>query len=200
MKKKLFSAALIVAALFSFSASAQQPVKSAKESTEVTAQTKADKNDKAKKGHRHGDCDKKECDRAPRGDRKGQRPYLFRGITLTAEQQTQLNALRPARPECKDAKCDKAKCEKAECDKSKNDKGGRRHDFKGHRPGAHNPGMRAEYVKKVKEILTPEQYVVFLENIVIPAPQCKGDKACPDANGARTVCPEEGNCPDKVAK
>lgn len=49
MKKKLFSAALIVTALFSFNASAQQPVKSAKESTEVTAQTKADKMIKQRK-------------------------------------------------------------------------------------------------------------------------------------------------------
>lgn len=197
MKKKLFSAALIIAALFSLNASAQQPVKSAKESTEVTAQTKADKNDKAKKGdrkgHRHGDCDNKDCRKDDRGDRKGQRPDLFRGITLTADQQAKLEALRPACKACPEG-------EAAKTDKPQGDKEKRGHNFKGHRPGAHNPGMRAEYVKQVKEILTPEQYVVFLENIVIPAPQCNGDQACPNANGTRTVCPEEGNCPDKVAK
>lgn len=195
MKKKLFSAALIVAAFFSFSVSAQQPVKSAKESTEATAQAKADKNDKAKKddrkGHRHGDCDNRDCTHNNRHGRKAQRPDLFRGITLTADQQAKLDSLRPACKACPDGKSDKPQCDR--------EKPG--HDVKGHgRPGHHNPGMRAEFVGKVKEILTPEQYVVFLENIVLPAPPCNGDKACPDANGARTVCPEDGNCPDHVAK
>lgn len=41
--------------------------------------------------------------------------------------------------------------------------------------------LRADYVAKVKEILTPEQYTTFLENIVLmPAPNGPRQGVCPD--------------------
>lgn len=208
MKKKLFSAALILAAMMSFNASAQEPATANAETTEsVSAQdVKADKNDKMKrgdrKGPRHGD--KKDFRHGGRGDCKGMRPDLFKGITLTADQQARLDALRPerpGRPEGSEAKPDRAKCDKA--DKGGCDKAARGREFRGEgRHGRHH-GMRADYVRKVKEILTPEQYVVFLENIVLQpgdgAP-CKSKDGRKDGNKGRTVCPEEGNCPVQAEK
>lgn len=183
MKKKILSATLILTALVSFNVSAQQPSTATDNVTEATLvrNVKAEKKDKAKK-----DC----C--------KGKRPDFFKGITLTADQQTKLDALRPRRPqhpEGTDAKADKANGSKdgfrKEC------KDGRRHNGHG--------GMKAEYIKNVKEILTPDQYVVFLENIVLMpgdnAPR-HGGKACHrnDGNHNRTECPENGNTADCTTK
>lgn len=168
MKKKLFSTALIIAALVGFNMSAQEPANSAEKACTENAQCH-----KGEKGKKDKDFKKDRGDRkGPRGEFKGQRPDLFKGITLTAEQQAQLEALRPQRPEGKD-NCDSVKCTKgkdAGCDKAKTDKKDGTKQFRdGGRRG--NPGAKkAEYVKKVKEILTPEQYVVFLENIVFSTP------------------------------
>lgn len=210
MKKKLLSSALILAALVGFNMSAQEPATTTdKVCTENTQCQKWDKNKDGKKGHRHGDCKEAQCPHAKKGDKPGQRPNLFEGITLTEEQQVQIDALRPQRPECKvkgdSIKCDKAKAEK--CDKAKADGKDCDKKFKGdgRRPGA-NPAMRAEYVKKVKEILTPEQYVTFLENIVF-MPQ--NDAPRPDGmprhdrkggpKGDKPACPEAGT-PDQTAE
>lgn len=174
MKKKLLSMALIIVAIAGFNAKAQDTVKSTQD-TEQCA--KACQKDKMKKGDRKGHRN---------AHHRGGRPDFFKGITLTAEQQSQLEALRPQRPEG---------AEKSKDAKEKRDKG-----FKGQRPHA---GMRAEYVNKVKEILTPEQYVVFLENIVLrPANDApRHDRHnCSGKNCNRTECPEEGNCPAQAKK
>lgn len=103
-------------------------------------------------------CDKSTCV-------KGQRPcrdaVAFEGITLTESQQTalkQLNADRTAKRE---------QARKARADRQKQ----RRMDDSTFRAQRRND--RADYLKSVKNILTPEQYVVFLENIVIDQPQGK---------------------------
>lgn len=72
----------------------------------------------------------------------------FEGINLTADQQSKLKALK--------ADC-KAKREKCNADK-KAAKAQARADRK---------QAKRDYLNKVKGILTPDQYVVFLENIVV---------------------------------
>lgn len=50
-----------------------------------------------------------------------------------------------------------------------------------------------EYIGKVKEILTPEQYEVFLKNVGSAAPKCKEGKTCQKAEG--NACQKaEGKC------
>lgn len=109
--------------------------------------------------------EKKHQDR--RGHQRGANP--FEGITLNDTQKEALKALTPQRPEHKGQRHDSVKARRLE------------------RPEhpiptdtayiRHNPKhMRAEYVKKVKEILTSEQYVVFLENIVINDAQIPGNR------------------------
>lgn len=198
MKKKLLGTALIIAALATFNMSAQEPaVTTGKVCTENAGCHKAAKDKNHSKGHKHGDCTATDCTQAKKGDRKGQRPDFFRGITLTAEQQAQIDSLRPRRPECKadGAACDKAA--KAKDAKAKADRKGHDKKFRGPRHHGMNGARKAAYVKKVKEILTPEQYVVFLENIVMGPAQCPDGKGCP---ADKTGCPEGGSCPDNATK
>lgn len=68
----------------------------------------------------------------------------FEGIELTDAQKESLKALHPQRPE---------------------GKGKQVKDSVAGRPDGKK--MRADYVNGVKAILTPDQYVVFLENIVL---------------------------------
>ncbi|MCH5326461.1 MAG: hypothetical protein J1E29_04565 [Duncaniella sp.] len=87
-------------------------------------------------------CDKAKTEKCAQQDsccatQQRQRPTPFDGITLTPEQKAALEALKPARAD-----------KKAPVAKERKD------------PKA----SRAEYLAKVKEILTPEQYVQFLEN------------------------------------
>lgn len=70
----------------------------------------------------------------------------FEGITLTEAQKDAIKALQPQRPSRQDGK------------KEKPDSVGKRPDL---------GKVRADYVNGVKAILTPEQYVIFLENIVV---------------------------------
>lgn len=75
------------------------------------------------------------------------RSNAFEGIDLTDTQKESLKALRPQRPERPQT--------------------GERKDSlaRGERPNFKK--IKADYVNNVKSILTPEQYVIFLENIVI---------------------------------
>lgn len=203
MKKKLLSAAIILSALVGFSVSAQEPTTTDNQNcTEMTCK-KDQKCNKKDKKDRKGNKDGK------RG-MKGQRPDLFKGIELTAEQKTQLEALRPACGENAPEKCEKMKEKKANCDSSvcvKTDKACKATDkackakcdkkdakdckaacdkkdakdckaacdsmkancekAKGHqhRQPRMNPAAREEFMGKVKEILTPEQYTIFLKNV-----------------------------------
>ncbi len=69
----------------------------------------------------------------------------FEGLNLTQEQQTKIDAL-------------KAEC-KTRCDKAKADKKERRAER-----ASQQRTNRADMLAKLKGILTPEQYVKFLEN------------------------------------
>lgn len=109
-----------------------------------------------------GATDKTETVKKDRPEARRERPghmkaNAFEGIELTDAQKEALKALRPERPERGDAKKEAADSTKRE------------------RP---NPKkMRADYVNGVKGILTPDQYVIFLENIVINGANLPGDKA-----------------------
>lgn len=81
--------------------------------------------------------------RTDRGKAKGMNP--FEGLNLTEKQQSELKALAESR--------------RAEMSKQKDQK---KQDMKAMKEKRQN--ARKEYLAKIKGILTPEQYVQFLEN------------------------------------
>lgn len=107
--------------------------------------------------------------------------YAFEGILLDINQQARVDSLNAAykangkcdRSECKsDKKCaDKKQCAdttkcagKVKCNE--------RVKCSDQRKFGDRMKARKEYIAKVKEILTPEQYTLFLENIVnMPEPR-----------------------------
>lgn len=72
----------------------------------------------------------------------------FAGLNLTDKQKAELQALKPSKEQLK-AKKDEAKAKKDAYRKQMRDE---------------KIQMRKDYLAKVKNILTPEQYVQFLEN------------------------------------
>lgn len=97
------------------------------------------------------DKDKKECHHGKKMDKKAC-PNPFEGITLTQEQQTKLDQLNESR------KADRQQRAQAAKEQKKQAKEARRADHK---------AQKRDYLNNVKSILTPDQYVVFLENIVV---------------------------------
>ncbi len=122
--------------------------------------------------------------------------YAFEGIILDTDQQAQMDKINEqykpivngtlvrgqascpgdsARCKNKDKAFDRsqAPCDSAQC-KGKGPRDGRRG---GDRPGL-NPQQlqqaRKAYAEQVKQVLTPEQYVVFLENIAFAPQQPQG--------------------------
>lgn len=108
-----------------------------------------------------------ECTQARKGrhDNGPKASNPFEGITLTDAQKASLEALRTKRAEaCKAARAEKQKSDSARMATRK----------------AERKAKARARLDEVKAILTPEQYVVYLENIVIdqPAPRHdQGDKA-----------------------
>lgn len=95
--------------------------------------------------------------------------FAFEGILLDINQQARMDSLNAAMApgQCADSACvNKACCAKDKARKC------RRAD-------------RKEYVKKVKEILTPEQYTMFLENIVMMPEQGKAQMHSRRPDGPR---------------
>ena len=143
MKKGILSIAVIAASLFSFSAIAQTPAKSA-DCCNTTAQCANPQT-----------CpkDAKLCAKNAKAC-PALRPCAadpFEGINLTDAQKAKLATLKEQR---------KAKCEAA--GKAKKERFQQRDSMV--------KANKKEYLNGVKEVLTPEQYVVFLENIVVSAP------------------------------
>lgn len=105
--------------------------------------------------------DRQQCDRQKsecKSDRKCINP--FDGLDLTADQQAKIQALRPEG--CKAGKGAKAG---AKCD------GSQKGDRNGNDKGVDRRQAKRDYLAKVKDILTPEQYVIFLENSFTEAPR-----------------------------
>ncbi|MDE7153063.1 MAG: Spy/CpxP family protein refolding chaperone [Muribaculaceae bacterium] len=140
MKKTLVTLSLAVATIFGFSAFAQQQDKTQCNKERTEKCCKSDK--------------EKKCDR-------GQRPCFnpFEGIELSAEQQTKIDALKQ---ECQ------AKRQEMKSDRKKSDdnssKISREERMK------QRQQSKRDYLAKVKAILTPDQYVTFLENMVVNNP------------------------------
>ncbi len=86
---------------------------------------------------------------------KCDRPDPFIGITLTPDQQTKLQTLKAETKAKREAKAKECKA------KVKADRAQRAEAMK---------ACKKEYLESVKEILGPDQYVVFLENIVLNQP------------------------------
>lgn len=116
-------------------------------------------------------------------DKKAINP--FEGITLTDAQKTQLEAVKAKRAE-------KAKARKA--DKQRMDSAQR----------VERRAAKKEYFEEVKAILTPDQYVVFLENQVFTQGGDRGksfDRPGKKDGKDRGVRPDKkGNRPDKDKK
>ena len=115
------------------------------------------------KGDNTQKCNGEKCEH---NKDKGQKPAFnpFEGLNLTAEQQSKIDALKE---ECKAQKSEFKKDAKAKKQQLKKDaKEGR-------------ANMKAEMLKKVKAILTPEQYVQFLENAFVNGNGDKGQRKQP---------------------
>lgn len=141
MKKTILSIAVLFASVAGFSASAQTP----NTTTCPKAKTECTKG-----------CAKKD---APRYN-------PFAGLNLTDKQKAELQALKPG----KDAKCKDAgkECKsKKEC-KAKDLSKAEKQAFRKQAIEKRQQGRR-DYLAKVKNILTPEQYVQFLENNYVDA-------------------------------
>ncbi|MDE6415484.1 MAG: hypothetical protein K2K68_00455 [Duncaniella sp.] len=80
---------------------------------------------------------------------------LFEGITLTPDQQTKLQELKASRAKAAKERKEAAKAERKADRIAK---------------GETNKSDRKDYLNSVKGILTPDQYVIFLENAYVNAP------------------------------
>lgn len=88
------------------------------------------------------------------GKRGAEAPNPFEGLNLTADQQTKLDALKK---ECQEARKAKAEARKSQAQQRKD----------ANKEAAKT--ARTEELAKIKAILTPEQYVQFLENNFVNA-------------------------------
>ncbi len=179
MKKTIFSAAIILSALVGFNTFAQTPQDSESQKCE---QTTCENGQKPCCGKDKTDCKGKKHHKGNKPGmghnkgNKGPRHNYFEGINLTPEQQSALSDLRPAG--------DQRKKEKPSKDGEKNIS---REDRMKEREARFT-----EYKNKVKEILTPEQYAIFEQNVnnsqankeTFNCKRNKGDKKCKDANKA----------------
>lgn len=98
-------------------------------------------------------CPAKECVKGEKCDKPGKpcKADPFAGITLTQDQQTKLDALK--------ANC---KANREQASKERADRAVKKDSLA--------KAGKKEYLENVKAILTPDQYVVFLENIVLTNP------------------------------
>ncbi|MCM1519230.1 MAG: Spy/CpxP family protein refolding chaperone [Lachnoclostridium sp.] len=96
---------------------------------------------------------------------------FFEGITLTPEQQTKVKSLNEARAAAAKAKKDEAKAEKADAKADRMEAKAAAKDAR--------KSERKDYLNSMKSVLTPDQYVLFLENVYVNAPAGNGR---PDMN------------------
>lgn len=112
-----------------------------------------------------GDCDKQKCEQKCQKEGKCQkdRPECnpFEGLQLTQEQQTKLSVIPCPRKVMEEAK-KQCKGDSTQCSREQR--------------MAVVKDVRTNYLNQVKAVLSPEQYVQFLENNFVNQMPQKGDK------------------------
>lgn len=134
MKKTILSVAVLLASTLGFTAAAQSPTNS------PTCNNPA------------------QCQQAGKAN-KTARPNPFEGLNLTEQQQTELQALTPQKSGVKGNKAQNGEKADKTKEQAKAEKQAKRAENR--QKMIQN---RRDYLAKVKDILTPEQYVQFLEN------------------------------------
>ncbi|MCM1077815.1 MAG: Spy/CpxP family protein refolding chaperone [Bacteroides sp.] len=137
MKKTVLSISLLLASIIGFSASAQT----------ATDNNKGKSNTECTAG-----CTKKD---APKYN-------PFAGLNLTEKQQSELQALKPSKCDKQQSQCTSGQNKDKSKDMTKEKKAALRKQHAEKRIQ-----NRRDYLAKVKTILTPEQYVQFLENTYV---------------------------------
>lgn len=152
MKKKVLGLAIAAMSFVAFSGMAQTP---------TTAESNcASAADCPQKECVKKECSKKECCKLDKKGRRGAIANPFEGINLSADQQAKIKQLDERRREARKQKAADRKAAKHQAD------------------SAHIAAFKAErkaYLGEVKEILGPENYMIYLENIVING-QANGPK------------------------
>lgn len=145
MKMKFLGISLVAMSLVSFTSMAQ--------STTVSSGKKAATCQRVCKGA------EEKCGK----DRNGSKHNPFEGLNLSSEQQTKLKALQEKRMAERKEKSEKAKASKQE-NVAKADKESRQAAREARM--AKRQECKKQFLADVKSILSPEQYVQFLENNV----------------------------------
>lgn len=148
MKKKVIGFIVAIAAITSGS---------------VFAQNKTDQNN----GKPQTEC----CNTAKegkkgKGEKKGPKFNAFEGIQLTADQQQKLQVLRQGLGPVKLTKEQKENLKKENKNLTDEQKKQKKTERKAQKSAA-----KKNYLNGVKGILTPDQYVMFLENVYLYSPQ-----------------------------
>lgn len=143
MKKKVLGLALMAMALVGFNGIAQNP---SQKNAQVCCKAQA------------------ECVKANKELKKEAREKMnpYEGLTLTDAQKTKLAELDSKRMAARQAKME---ARKAEMKDQKGDKSKYNGDMKTRMDA--RKADKIEYLKEVKEIIGPDQYVVFLENMYV---------------------------------
>lgn len=154
MKKIFLSIAILALSITSFAATNSSDTKANGQTTEQ--QDTPGKKDKAAKADRKKDgADRKKDMEQRRQDRENR---LFAGISLTDNQKTRLQELKEKNKPNRDAKKQGEKKQSEKKDKEKLSAAQRQQKM------AERDAKQRAYLAGIKEILTPEQYVTFLEN------------------------------------
>lgn len=162
MKKVILSVAVIAASALSFVSMAQNPSQSA-ESNELVSTSEVVEQPTQKSGRnmvKGGHPNKMKAAKARmQAQRNKQHGDIFAGLDLTDAQKEQLKSICPERQKCQS---ETAEGEKSACDNSTPCKG--KHHGDSPQAKGERCEKKTEFLQKVKEILTPEQYTKFLEN------------------------------------
>lgn len=128
------------------------------------------------------------------------REAAFEGVLLSVDQQGKIDAINQkfdsqlaqcCIPDSCTAATNSDKAVKKDRKDRRGDRADRRDDRRGRkdRKGQPNFKARSEYIAQVKTVLTPEQYVTFLENIVnMPAQRPQRDPRLRSANSDSAQC------------
>lgn len=102
------------------------------------------------------------------------RPDPFAGLNLTESQKSQLNQLKASRQQARKEKTQARRAERVRNDSAR---------------VADRRADRKQYLEEVKAIIGPDQYVMYLENIVLDTPQGRPghDKALSKSNRPRKM-------------